>query len=74
MANDNCLQDRRCPMCGQDERFIVSVKGTIDITDEGYGLASDLENEDEAWTMCPPSHGCGWEGKWSDLTDTAVSK
>ncbi len=35
MTNTNCLENIRCPKCGQNERFQIVAEVVMDVTDNG---------------------------------------
>lgn len=66
IENWNCLEGRRCPSCGQAERFLVDAICTVSITDDGeevYPRVDEMFQYDEdAPAVCPQ---CNFEGTWS---------
>lgn len=60
MTNRNCLDDIRCPQCGQQDRFKIAALITCVVTDNGSEPAGDHEWDDDSSTHCPQ---CGFDGK-----------
>lgn len=60
MTNDNCLDDIRCPQCGQQDRFKITAAITCLVTDGGSEPVGDHEWDDDSATHCPE---CGFDGK-----------
>ena len=58
--NTNCLEGIQCPKCGQAEEFRVQATSVFELFDEGTGDHSDVEYDDDAWTLCPH---CEYEGE-----------
>ena len=56
MTNTNCLEGIRCPKCGQEDRFLIVARMTVDVTDDGADIAKpcgDFEWDDFSRTECP---------------------
>lgn len=54
MANINCLENVRCPKCGQEDRFLISALVQVEVTDEGtQGQGTDYEWGNENSCTCP---------------------
>ena len=64
MSNTNCLENRRCPKCGQDEHFQVVATSVFDILDDGTDDHQDVEYDEQSEAYCP---GCNWAGTWGQL-------
>lgn len=62
-SNNNCLEGRCCPECGQTNRFRVWALSEFVITDEGTSDFGDVEYDEDSCASCPE---CGWKGKWGD--------
>ena len=63
-ANVNCLENVRCPNCGNSDKFYVIGTALFEITDDGVEIApdaADIEYEDDARAFCPD---CPYEGAW----------
>lgn len=64
--NKSALAQRSCPSCGSFERFNVSGKAWITVTDEGIDEYAQPEWDDDSPVRCPR---CKWRGTWKDLED-----
>jgi rubredoxin len=60
MTNTNCLDDIRCPACGQEDRFKITALITCVVTDNGSEPVGDHDWDDDSSTHCPE---CGFDGK-----------
>ena len=51
----------RCPKCGQYERFEITVKTLLEVTDEGSENIGDHHDgwDQDSFCRCPE---CGWQG------------
>lgn len=49
----------RCPRCGQYERFEITVKTVLEVTDDGQEDISDHEWDQNSFCQCPE---CEWQG------------
>lgn len=66
-ANENCLENMRCPNCGNMDRLQVVGTARFDVTDDGVDFAEndmDIEYGNDAPTRCPD---CKFEGTWKDF-------
>lgn len=59
MSNANCLEDIRCPNCGQEDRFFIIGGAQFEVTDEGSETIGDHEWGDESPTRCPDCEHTG---------------
>lgn len=61
MTNENCLEDVKCPACGNEDRFIIAATILAEVTDDGAEMAkhSDIEWDDSSWTRCPACNEAG---------------
>lgn len=67
--NENCLKGRRCPMCGQSERFIITALADFPLTDDGTDFpAGSVEYDEDSPARCP----CGFVGKWRQFNTKGV--
>jgi hypothetical protein len=62
--NTNCLEGIKCPDCGNEESFMVTVTGITKVTDDGTDHVTDLEWAEDAPTIC---NQCQRTGKWNDF-------
>jgi DNA-directed RNA polymerase subunit RPC12/RpoP len=53
MTNTNCLEDIRCPKCGQEDRFFIMGCAQFEVTDDGSEAVGDHEWDDQSSTRCP---------------------
>lgn len=49
----------KCPKCGQYERFEITVKTVLEVTDDGQEDIGDHEWDRDSFCRCPE---CGWQG------------
>ena len=64
MTNSNCLENVRCPKCGQEDRFKIVALITCDVTDDGSEPVGDHEWDDHSATRCSE---CGFDGELKDF-------
>lgn len=64
--NKNALAKRSCPSCGSFEKFNITGKVWMTVTDEGVDEYVHPEWDDESTVRCPR---CKWRGTWKDLED-----
>ncbi|MBA4062567.1 MAG: hypothetical protein C0501_02450 [Isosphaera sp.] len=64
MTNTNCLEDIRCPKCGQEDRFFITGCAQFEVTDDGSEAVGGHEWDDESSTRCP---GCGHDAPLKDF-------
>jgi hypothetical protein len=62
--NTNCLEGIKCPDCGNDGPFTVSVRGWAVLTDDGLQSVQDADWEDDSMTYCAR---CSKEGPWESF-------
>jgi ssDNA-binding Zn-finger/Zn-ribbon topoisomerase 1 len=71
-VNANCLEDKQCPKCKQEDEVLILTAVWISLKDEGTDPFSDsLKNlgdtdyDEKAVARCPE---CGFEGTVADFT------
>ena len=69
MTNTNCLENIKCPACGNEDRFLIAANIVVDVTDDGADIASPMycngfEWDDDSYTRCPE---CDKEGKLKEF-------
>lgn len=64
MTNTNCLENIRCPKCGQKDRFKIAAIISCLVTDTGSEPVGDHEWDDGSATHCLK---CGFDGKLKDF-------
>lgn len=71
MTNDNCLENIRCPECGNEDRFFIVATILADVTDDGADVAehSDVEWDRSSEARCPD---CGRAGEWASFFSQEV--
>jgi hypothetical protein len=52
MTNTNCLENIKCPACGNEESFRIAAKTIVTVTDDGIGDHSDMEWDDDSYADC----------------------
>jgi hypothetical protein len=53
MPNKNNLCGIECPICGNEDRFMISAKSVFTLVDDGTEDHSDVEYGDENMASCP---------------------
>ncbi len=66
--NVNCLEGMRCPKCGQEDSFNISVTACVDVTDDGTDDISNVEWDNESVIVCNEVD-CGWQGYVRDTLE-----
>ncbi len=64
MTNTNCLENVRCPKCGQEDHFKIVALIICDVTDDGSEPVGDHEWDDHSATRCPE---CGFDGEMNEF-------
>lgn len=64
MANISALEGKRCPKCGNEDKFELGVRVWATVLDDGIEDYEDPEWEEDAPARC--SH-CGHSDAWSDF-------
>jgi len=59
MVNTNCLQNIKCPACGNDELFRIAAKTIAIVTDDGVEDYGDMEWGDDSYAECAQCHRHG---------------
>ena len=50
--NENCLQGVKCPKCGNESKFHISISALAEVTDEGVGELGDVEWDGNSICLC----------------------
>jgi ribosomal protein S27AE len=65
-VNVNCLENKRCPKCGEEDEIVVFASMWVSLTDDGTDPFADstrnmggVEWEDKSPAHCP---SCGYDG------------
>lgn len=69
-ANENCLENVRCPNCGNMDKVLVVATVWVVVTDDGADIDPDdasFDYEAESAAQCPD---CEYTGTWQDFDDT----
>jgi len=64
MSNTSCLEGKRCPACGQEERLHIEATVMVLVYDHGIEDEFDYEWGDESPCNCPD---CGHSGLLRDF-------
>jgi len=59
MTNTNCLENIKCPACGNEESFRIAATTMATVTDDGTDDHSGMEWDDDSYAECTqcPRHG-----------------
>jgi hypothetical protein len=52
MTNTNCLENIKCPACGNEDRFRIAAKTIAIVTDDGVEDYGDMEWDDDSYAEC----------------------
>ncbi len=52
MTNTNCLDNIKCPACGNEELFRIAASTTVTVTDDGVEDHGDMEWDDDSYAEC----------------------
>ena len=64
MPNSNCLENCRCPNCGNVQSFQVVATAVFTVHDDGTDFGSNVEYDNESPAYCTQ---CDWVGEWGQL-------
>ncbi len=53
MTNTNCLENIKCPKCGNEQRFRIRATILAIVTDDGTEDYEDLDWNEESYIDCP---------------------
>jgi DNA-directed RNA polymerase subunit RPC12/RpoP len=58
MTNNNCLENIKCPACGNEDRFVIAARVMAEVTDDGADVASPkygngFEWDNDSYARCP---------------------
>ena len=53
MTNTNCLENIKCPDCGNAQSFRIAGKTIFTVTDDGTEDYGDVEWDDDSYAECP---------------------
>jgi hypothetical protein len=59
MTNTNCLENIKCPACGNEESFRIAATTIVTVTDDGTEDHGDMEWDDDSYAECPKCHRHG---------------
>jgi hypothetical protein len=59
MTNTNCLENIKCPACGNEESLRIAASTIATVTDDGMEDYSDMEWGDNSYAECPKCHRNG---------------
>jgi hypothetical protein len=65
MTNTNCLENIKCPACGNEESFRIAAKTIATVTDDGVDDYGDMEWDDDSYAECGE---CCRHGTLKDFT------
>jgi hypothetical protein len=53
MTNTNCLENIKCPACGNEESFRIAATTIATVTDDGVDDHCGMEWDDDSYAECP---------------------
>jgi hypothetical protein len=59
MTNANCLENIKCPSCGNEESFRIAATTTATVTDDGIEDYGNMEWDDDSYAECTQCHRHG---------------
>ena len=59
MTNTNCLENIKCPACGNEEWFRIAATTIVTVTDDGTEDLGDMEWDDDSYAECAQCHRHG---------------
>jgi hypothetical protein len=65
MTNTNCLENIKCPDCGNEGSFRIAGTAIFIVTDDGTEDHGDVEWDDDSYAECA---GCQRHGTLKDFT------
>jgi hypothetical protein len=68
MTNTNCLENIKCPECGNEESFRITATAVFTVFDDGTDDHGDVEWGDDSYAECTRCHH---HGAVKDFTVTA---
>jgi hypothetical protein len=68
-ANTNCLENVRCPNCGNSDAFTLTALAEIRVTDDGAEPIGAFEYDDTVHAECPD---CQFAAPWGLFQTPAV--
>ncbi len=71
MTNTNCLENIKCPACGNEESFRIAAKTIATVTDDGTDDYGDMEWDDDSYAECAE---CYRHGTLKDFKVRAAPK
>jgi hypothetical protein len=60
MTNTNCLEGVKCPVCCNEDEFLIQISVIATVADEGVTDSEDPHWDDKSYTRCAD---CGEEGE-----------
>jgi len=64
MANANCLEGMKCPVCGNADRFYIFAVVECEVTDNGVEDTGSADWNDASKCVCPD---CRYDGTVKDF-------
>jgi hypothetical protein len=59
MTNTNCLENIKCPVCGNEDSFRIAAKTIATVTADGTEDYGDMEWDDDSYAECTRCHRDG---------------
>lgn len=70
MKNRNCLENLRCPECGNEFSFKIAASAWFTVTDDGTDDPEEVEWGDDSPARCT---GCEWRGTVSQMIEVDLA-
>jgi hypothetical protein len=64
MTNTNCLENIKCPACGNEDTFRIAATAMFTVSDDGTEDHGDVEWDDDSYAECA---GCYHHGTLKDF-------
>jgi len=74
MTNTNCLENFKCPACGNEESFRIAATTIATVTDDGTEDHGDMEWDDDSYAECPQCHRHGALKEFKVRNDLAADE
>lgn len=69
MPNNNCLEGMRCPECGSEGTFWITVTCSAEVSDNGIEETMDFSWDTDSTCVCSICKHCGTVGTFTIADD-----